>query len=160
MSEEGLTETQLDVRRGVGAVCSQFDDAYWLDCERKSKYPHELYNALRDGGWIGLCIPEEYGGSGLGAREALVMLQTIAESGASVAGAQSIHANVYPVLPLIAYGTEEQKRDWLPKIARGDIRLSFSVTEPQNGSETLKLKTSGKKSGNGEQWIVNGQKVR
>lgn len=85
------------------------------------------------------------------------MLQTIAESGASVAGAQSIHANVYPVLPIIAYGTEEQKKEWLPKIAKGEIRTCFGVTEANNGSETLKLQTSAKRDG--DKYVVNGQKV-
>lgn len=158
MSEEGLSSTQLSIRESISSICTQYPDTYWLEKEKTSTYPHELYDSLVSNGFIGLCIPEEYGGSGLGASEALVMLQTIAESGASVAGAQSIHANVYPVLPIIAFGSEEQKKDWLPKIAQGKIRTCFGVTEPGTGSETLKLKTSARKEG--EEWIVNGQKVR
>lgn len=85
------------------------------------------------------------------------MLQTIAESGGGVSGAQSIHANVYPIMPLIEFGSEDQKNDWLPKILDGRIRSCFMITEPNVGSETLKIKTTARKEG--KKWIINGQKV-
>lgn len=119
--------------------------------------PHELYDALLEGQWIGICLPPEYGGAGLGIAEAAMMLQTIAESGGGVSGAQSIHANIYPVMPLIEFASDEQKTDWLPRILDGRIRSCFMITEPNVGSETLKIKTRAEKRGN--KWIVNGQKV-
>jgi acyl-CoA dehydrogenase len=88
MSEDGLTESQIDVRRAIQSICSQFPDEYWLEKDRKQEYPHELYDALSEGKWIGICMPEDVGGAGLGISEATIMLHTIAESGASVAGAQ------------------------------------------------------------------------
>lgn len=155
-SEETLTETQLDVRRSVQSIMASFDDAYWLERDNTATYPHGLYRKLCDQGWIGIAMPAQYGGAGLGISEAVVMVQTIAES-AGFAAAQSVHANVYPVLPIIAFGTEEQKQQWLPRILDGRIRTCFGVTEPTAGSETLKLSTRAAKQG--DHYTVHGQKM-
>ncbi|PWN33427.1 acyl-CoA dehydrogenase NM domain-like protein [Meira miltonrushii] len=156
-SQSGLSESQLDVREAIRQLTSQFSNDYWRDCDKESRYPHELYDALSEGQWIGITLPTQYGGAGLGISEAAMMLQTIAESGGGVSGAQSIHANVYPIMPLIEFGSEEQKNDWLPRILDGRIRSCFMITEPNVGSETLKIKTTARKEGN--KWIINGQKI-
>ncbi|SNX84095.1 related to Acyl-CoA dehydrogenase [Melanopsichium pennsylvanicum] len=157
MSEQNLTESQIDVRRAIQEVCSQFGDEYWMEKDEKAEYPHELYQSLKDGRWIGICMPEAYGGAALGISEATIMLQTIAESGAAVAGAQSIHANIYPLMPIIEFASAEQHADWLPKMVDGRIRSCFGVTEPTTGLETLKLKTKAVRQG--DKYIVNGSKI-
>ncbi|PWN46502.1 acyl-CoA dehydrogenase NM domain-like protein [Violaceomyces palustris] len=157
MSSQGLSETQVEVREAISKICQRFDDDYWMEKDQKQEYPHELYDALTQGNWIGICMPPELGGAGLGISEATVMLQTIAESGASIAGAQSIHANIYPLMPIIEFGSEAQKEDWLPKMMDGRIRSCFGVTEPTTGSETLKLKTKAVKKGG--KYVINGSKI-
>ncbi|CDU23328.1 related to Acyl-CoA dehydrogenase [Sporisorium scitamineum] len=157
MSEQGLTESQVDVRRAIQAICSQFDDDYWLYKDQNASYPHELYDSLSAGRWIGICMPEHLGGAGLGISEATIMLQTIAESGAAVAGAQSIHANIYPLMPIIEFASAEQHSNWLPKMIDGRIRSCFGITEATTGSETLKLKTKAVRKG--DKYVVNGSKI-
>lgn len=157
ISESGFSESQMDVRQAIQAITEQFDNSYWLARDQKSEYPHELYDALQAGQWIGVALPTEYGGAGLGISEAAVMLQTIAESGAGVSGAQSIHANVYPVMPIVEFASERQKQDWLPRIIGGAIRSCFMITEPNVGLETLKIKTKAEKRG--DKWVINGSKV-
>ncbi|GAC99452.1 acyl-CoA dehydrogenase [Pseudozyma hubeiensis SY62] len=157
MSEQGLSESQVDVRRAIQDVCSQFDEDYWRHKDQRAEYPHELYDALSSGRWIGICMPESLGGAGLGISEATVMLQTIAESGGAVAGAQSIHANIYPLMPIIEFASKEQHADWLPKMIDGRIRSCFGITEPTTGSETLKLKTKAVRKG--DKYIINGSKI-
>jgi acyl-CoA dehydrogenase len=157
MSEDGLSESQTVVRHAIQDICRSFDDEYWLQRDEKQEYPHELYDSLCAQGWIGICMPPEYGGAGLGISEATVMLQTIAESGGSVAGAQSIHANIYPLMPIIEFASEDQKKDWLPKMIDGRIRSCFAVTEPSTGLETLKLKT--KATRQGDEYVISGQKI-
>lgn len=157
MSEDGLSESQIMVRQSIQELCRPFDDNYWLEKDQKQEYPHELYDSLCTRGWIGICMPNAFGGAGLGISEATVMLQTIAESGASVAGAQSIHANIYPLMPIIQFATQKQKEEWLPKMINGQIRSCFAVTEPSTGLETLKTKTKATKEGN--EYIISGQKI-
>ncbi len=128
-----------------------------LDANRKAEYPHELYDALSSGKWVGICMPESLGGANLGISEATIMLQTIAESGAAIAGAQSIHANVYPLMPIIEFASPEQHADWLPKMIDGRIRSCFGITEPTTGLETLKLKTKAVKKG--DKYVINGSKI-
>ncbi|SYW82125.1 uncharacterized protein UHO2_00610 [Ustilago hordei] len=157
MSEQGLTESQIDVRRAIQDVCAQFDDDYWMQKDQKAEYPHELYSALSSGSWIGICMPTSFGGASLGISEATIMLQTIAESGAAIAGAQSIHANIYPLMPIIEFASPNQQEDWLPKMIDGRIRSCFGITEPTTGSETLKLTTKAVKRG--DRYVVNGSKI-
>jgi acyl-CoA dehydrogenase len=95
MELSGFTETQLSVRDAVSKICSQFPDDYWMEHDQTEEYPYELHAALAKDGWIGIALPEELGGAGLGIQDATMMLHTVAESGAGIAGAQSIHANVY-----------------------------------------------------------------
>jgi acyl-CoA dehydrogenase len=152
-----LSETQLSVRQSIQKLCAQFPDDYWAEADRTSTYPIEFRKAITAGGWLGIALPAEFGGAGLGVSEAVVMMQTIAESGAGVAGAQSIHANIYPLVPVAKFGTKEQHDRWLGPLIEGEHTACFGVTEPDVGSETYKLKTRAVKKG--DKYIVNGQKM-
>jgi acyl-CoA dehydrogenase len=120
--ESFYNESERSVREAIQGITSQFPDQFWADCEKEERYPHELHKELCGAGFLGIAVPEEYGGSGLGIAEAAVMLQTIAESGGGIAGAQSIHANVYPLQPVVKFASPEQKKRWLPPLLEGRDR--------------------------------------
>lgn len=157
LTDSSLSETQLSVRREIQNLCAQFPDSYWANADRTSRYPTEFRKAITEAGWLGITLPTDYGGAGLGVAEATVMMQTIAESGAGVAGSQSIHANIYPLVPVAKFGTNEQKERWLSALIEGKNTACFGVTEPDVGSETYKLKTHAEKKN--DKYIVNGQKM-
>ena len=160
METSGFTETQLTVRDAIFKVCAPFSDDYWIEHDQTATYPHELHAALAKDGWLGIALPEELGGSGLGIAEATMMLQTIAESGAGLAGAQSIHANVYATQPVAKFATPDQRGRFLRKIISGEWRTCFGVTEPNTGLETLKLTTTATPTtDNGGGYHVSGQKI-
>ena len=152
-----LTSDQEAVRDSVARVCQRFGDEYWLQTDRDGKFPTEFHQALAADGWLGICIPEEYGGSGLGITEAAIMMRTIAESGAGMTGASSVHINVFGLNPVVVFGTDEQRRRMLPPMVTGQDKACFAVTEPNTGLNTTQLKTRAVRQGNG--YVVNGQKV-
>ncbi|KAM0492211.1 hypothetical protein ACHAP8_010074 [Fusarium lateritium] len=156
MGMAGFTENQLTVREAVGQVCSNFPNTYWQEHDQTETDPTEFHAALARDGWLGIALPESLGGSGLGISEATMMMQTIAESGAGMAGAQSIHANVYATQPLAKFGSEEQLRS-LSQIISGDSRVCFGVTEPNAGLDTLRLATTATKTSDG--YSITGQKI-
>ncbi|KAJ9627702.1 hypothetical protein H2203_002914 [Taxawa tesnikishii (nom. ined.)] len=158
METTGFTEEQLTVREAVSLVCSQFPNTYWQEHDQTAEDPKEFHAALAKDGWLGIALPEELGGSGLGISEATMMMQTITQSGAGMAGAQAIHANVYATQPLAKYGTKEQLEETIPNIISGKWRTCFGVTEPDAGLDTLRLKTFAKKNDNGT-YSVSGQKI-
>ncbi|KAJ7102655.1 acyl-CoA dehydrogenase, variant [Mycena crocata] len=157
METSGFTDEQMSVREAVSKICVNFPDEYWAAHDDSGEYPHELHAALAKDGWIGIALPEEIGGAGLGISEATMMLHTIAESGAGIAGAQSIHANVYATQPVAKFATAEQRRRMLPKLIAGEWRACFGVTEPNTGLDTLKLRTFAKREG--DDYLVTGQKI-
>ncbi|KAI5477482.1 acyl-CoA dehydrogenase NM domain-like protein [Pseudohyphozyma bogoriensis] len=157
MSTDGLTESQIDVRESVGKICEEFPDEFWMEKDLKGEYAGELHAKLAEAGYIGICMPTELGGVGLGISEATVMLQTIAESGAGIAGAQTIHANVYATMPLLKFATDEQRARYLPPIIDGSHKVCFGVTEPNSGLDTLKLQTRAERKG--DKYIINGSKI-
>ncbi|KAH8597113.1 acyl-CoA dehydrogenase fadE12 [Bisporella sp. PMI_857] len=157
METSGFSDTQLQVREAIAKICSNFPDEYWAAHDESGEYPHELHAALAKDGWIGIALPEDHGGSGLGISEATMMLHTISESGAGMAGAQSIHANVYATQPVAKFATAEQRQQMLPKLIDGTWRVCFGVTEPNTGLETLKLKTQA--IWDGDNYHVYGQKI-
>ncbi|EUC41357.1 hypothetical protein COCMIDRAFT_8925 [Bipolaris oryzae ATCC 44560] len=159
METTGFTSTQLEVREAISALCTQFPDSYWRHHDETSTDPSSFHAALAKDGWLGIALPEKYGGSGLGISEATMMLQTISESGAGIAGAQAIHANVYATQPLAKYGNEKQLSDTLPRIINGEHRTCFGVTEPNSGLDTLSLQTTAQKTPDGKSYIINGQKI-
>lgn len=152
-----LTPDQAAIREAVQAVCDRFPESYWLDRDSDGVFPHDFYRAMGDAGWLGLAIPEEYGGAGLGVTEASVMMQTVAESGACLSGCSSIHINVFGLMPVATFGNEEQKRRMLPPMAQGKVKACFGVTEPNAGLNTTKLKTRAVRKG--DRYVVHGQKV-
>ena len=152
-----LTKEQESLVAAVAGTCSRFGDDYWLKRDREGGLPQEFVAALAQNGWLGICVPEEYGGSGLGIFEAGLMMRTIAESGAGMSGASSIHMNIFGLNPVVVFGTDEQKQRMLPPLARGEERSCFAVTEPDTGLNTTRLKTRAKRDGDG--YVVDGQKV-
>ena len=152
-----LSANQESIRDAVGKICARFDDAYWLKKDKEGGYPADFHRALADAGWLGICIPEEYGGSGLGITDAAIMMRTIAESGAGMSGASAVHMNVFGLNPVVVFGTKEQCTRMLPPIIDGRDKSCFAVTEPNTGLNTTQLKTRAVRKG--DKYLVNGQKV-
>ena len=148
-------ELQQDLRSAVGELCRRFPDTYWRDLDREEAYPEEFVRTLTDAGYLAALIPEEYGGSGLGIAESSIILEEINRSGGNAA---ACHAQMYIMGTLLRHGSEVQKREYLPKIASGELRLqAFAVTEPTTGTDTTQLKTMAVRDG--DRYVVNGQKV-
>src|SRR6516225_2406433 len=152
-----LTNEQQAIGDAVLAICRRFDDAYWLEKDRVGGFPHDFHAAFAKEGWLGICIPEAYGGSGLGVVEAAIMMRTIAESGAGMSGASAVHINVFGLNPVVVFGTEEQKRRMLPAMIDGREKACFAVTEPNTGLNTTQLKTKAVRQG--DRYVVSGTKV-
>ncbi len=150
-----LTEEQLAIREGILKTVEKFDDDYWLARDQDGKFPHEYCQALVEGGWFGITIPQQYGGAGLGITEAAVVMNTIGALGAAATSA--VHINIFGPQPVVVFGTDEQKARMLPPLVRGEDRACFGVTEPTAGLNTLQIKTFARRVG--ERYIVNGQKV-
>src|SRR6266852_1528173 len=152
-----LSANQESIREAVAKICARFDDAYWLKKDKEGSCPADFHKALADAGWLGICIPEAYGGSGLGIVDAAIMMRTIAESGAGMSGASAVHMNVFGLNPVVVYGSDEQKRRMLPPIVAGTEKACFAVTEPNAGLETAKLQTRAERRG--DRYVVNGAKI-
>jgi len=157
MEMSGFTEEQLTVRDAIQKICAQFPNEYWQERDQTETYPKELHTALAADGWLGIALPEEFGGAGLGISEGTLMMQTISQSGAGMAGAQSIHANVYATQPLAKYGNKQQLERTVPNIISGKERVCFGVTEPNSGLDTLRLKTTATRKG--DKYVITGQKI-
>jgi acyl-CoA dehydrogenase len=148
-------ELHQDLRRAVRDLCQAFPDSYWRELDAARAYPDAFVNAVTEAGYLAALIPEEYGGSGLGIGDAAIILEEINRSGGN---AGACHAQMYTMGTLLRHGSETQKREFLPKIATGALRLqAFGVTEPTTGSDTTQLKTTATKKGGS--YIVRGQKV-
>ncbi len=152
-----LTEQQELIRKEVTALARSFPPEYWLEKDNKAQYPFEFVKAFAQAGWLGMIVPEEYGGSGLGVTEAALMLHDIAASGAGTSGCSPIHFYTFPPMPVIKHGSETLKRKVLPRIATGEIIMSFGVTEPNAGTDTSRIQTRAEDKG--DRFIVNGRKV-
>ncbi|OJJ12553.1 acyl-CoA dehydrogenase [Alphaproteobacteria bacterium AO1-B] len=152
-----LSPDRTAIQDAIASLCSQFDDVYWLEKDKTGGFPTELFQALAQAGWLGICIPEAYGGAGLGITEAAIMMRTIAESGAGLSGASAVHMNIFGLSPVVVFGTDEQKRRMLPPVVAGQERTCFAVTEPNTGLNTTHLKTAARRQG--DRYLVNGQKV-
>jgi acyl-CoA dehydrogenase len=151
------TPEQDQIREAIQKICAKFDDAYWLKKDKEGGFPQELHQALAKAGWLGIAMPEEFGGSGLGIAEAAVMMQAISESGAGFSGASAVHMNIFGLNPVVVFGDKNQKQRMLPPLIAGKDRACFAVTEPNTGLNTKKLKTEAVKKGG--KYIVTGQKV-
>jgi acyl-CoA dehydrogenase len=152
-----LTEQHELIRKEVTALARSFSPEYWLEKDAKAEYPWEFVRAFGQAGWLGVIVPEEYGGSGLGVTEAALMLHDIAASGAGTSGCSPIHFYCFPPMPVMKHGTEALKRKYLPRVATGEIVMSFGVTEPNAGTDTSRLQTRAELRG--DRYVVNGRKV-
>lgn len=152
-----LTADQQNIREAILKHCSQFSDEYWLERDRDGVFPHDFYKSLLEAGWLGIAMPTEFGGSGLGITEAAVMMQAIAESGACMSGASSVHIPVFSLQPVVQFGTQQQKDRMLPPVMRGEDKVCFAVTEPNAGLNTTELKTRAERGVGG--YKVNGEKI-
>ena len=148
---------QQQIREEVLKLCSKFDDGYWLERDRSATFPEDFYRACADGNWLGIAMPEAYGGAGLGITEAALMVQAIAESGAAMSGASAVHINIFGLNPVVVHGTDAQKQRMLPPLIQGRDKACFGVTEPDAGLNTTEIKTKAEKRG--DRYIVNGQKI-
>ena len=152
-----FTEDQLAIRDSVAKLCAQFDGKYWLKKDKEGGFPEDFYRAMADAGWLGIAMPEEYGGAGLGVTEAALLMQTVAESGAALQGASAVHLNIFGPNPIVVFGTEEQKQRFLPPLIAGRERACFGVTEPDAGLDTTRIRTRAVRDGDG--YVVQGRKV-
>ncbi|MFC7739084.1 acyl-CoA dehydrogenase family protein [Roseomonas sp. GCM10028921] len=152
-----LTPEQEAVRDAVSRICTRFGDAYWLEHDHTGEFPVELHQALAADGWLGICMPEKYGGAGLGITEAAIMMQAISQSGAGMSGASAVHMNIFGLQPVVIFGTDEQRRRMLPPLIAGKERACFAVTEPNTGLDTTRLRSRAERRG--DRYLVNGQKV-
>jgi acyl-CoA dehydrogenase len=151
-----LTDAQLEIVNGVRALCQRFPDEYWRGQDTRHEFPHDFYKAVADAGFLGIAIPEQYGGSGLGISEASLVMRELAYAGAMNA-ASAVHLGIFGLTPVIRYGTEELKRRVLPRAVSGELHFSFAVTEPDAGNDITHIKTFARRDG--DNYVINGRKV-
>jgi len=152
-----LSDEQEQLRSNVARICERFGDDYWLQKDRDGGFPDDFHRAFAEAGWLGIAMPEEFGGAGLGVTEAALMMLAVAESGAGFSGASALHMNIFGLHPVVVFGTEEQKRRMLPSLIAGKDKACFAVTEPDAGLDTLNLKTKAVRRA--DQYVVTGQKI-
>ncbi|MDK7587092.1 acyl-CoA dehydrogenase family protein [Alcaligenes faecalis] len=152
-----LSEDQRALVQAIESVCQQFDDEYWLARDQDGVYPHDFHKALADGGWLGIAMPEQYGGAGLGMMEAALMMHTISRTGAGFSGASAVHMNIFGLNPVVVFGNDEQRARFLPPLIQGKDKACFGVTEPNSGLDTSKLETRAVLQG--DHYQVHGRKI-
>jgi acyl-CoA dehydrogenase len=152
-----LNEDHRAIRDGVNAVVRRFDDEYWLARDEDGMFPREFHKAMADAGWLGITMPTEFGGSGLGVTEACLMMHEVASHGGGMAAASCVHINLFGPHPIVVFGTDEQRKRWLPPLIAGTDQCCFGFTEPDAGLNTTAIKTFAEKVPGG--YIVHGQKV-
>lgn len=151
------TEEHELIRAAVRKVCSAYPDEYWSKCDTEHEFPWDFYNAMAKDGWIGIAIPEAYGGSGRGITEASLVLEEVAASGAAMNGATALHLSIFGMEPVVRFGNEEMRQKYLPRVASGDLHVAFGVTEPDAGTDTASITTSARRDG--DHYVVRGRKV-
>ncbi|HEY6513687.1 MAG TPA: acyl-CoA dehydrogenase family protein [Burkholderiaceae bacterium] len=151
------TPEQEQMRAAIERVCAPFDADYWLRKDSEGGFPEDFHRALADSGWLGIAMPEAYGGAGLGIAEAALMMHTIAATGAGMSGASAVHMNIFGLHPVVVFGSDEQKQRWLPPLIAGRDRACFAVTEPNTGLNTLALQTRAVREG--DHYVISGHKV-
>lgn len=153
-----FTEEQQQLREAMLRQCANFPDEYWLQHDRDATFPEEFYRALAEAGWLGIAMPAEYGGSGLGVTEAAIIMQAIAESGAGMSGTSAVHINIFGLNPVVVFGNEDQKKRMLPPLIKGQQKACFAVTEPNAGLNTAEIKTRAVRMESGD-YLVHGEKI-
>ena len=157
MSSFWLSDEQEAIREGVGRVMSNYKDDYWLKTDDTGVFPEDFVRDMAAGGWLGVAMPENVGGAGLGLTEAAIVMQTVAQSGAGFSGASSIHLNIFGPMPLVKFGTDAQRKTLLPRIIAGEDKMCFAVTEPNSGLDTSSLETKAERTNDG--YLINGRKI-
>lgn len=152
-----MSEQQIAIRDAIAAICRDFDDEYWLARDTDGAFPEEFVRAIVAGGWLGIAMPEAYGGAGLGITEAAILAHTVARSGAGMSGASAIHLNLFGPNPIVVFGTDQQKQRFLPPLIEGFDRACFGVTEPDAGLNTTRLATRAVRDG--DSYVINGRKM-
>ena len=152
-----LTEQQHEIRAAIGRIMADFGDDYWLETDRTGNFPHEFRKAIAAGGWLGICMPEDVGGSALGIADAAVMMETVANTAGGQTAASAIHLNIFGPHVLVKYGTDAQRRAFLPDIISGELMTSFGVTEPDAGLDTTQIKTFARRDG--DDYVISGRKI-
>ncbi|WP_263912465.1 acyl-CoA/acyl-ACP dehydrogenase [Achromobacter sp. 79A6] len=152
-----FTPDQLALRDAVSRICDRYPDDYWLERDREGGFPEPLHADLARDGWLGIAMPQEYGGAGLGMTEAALMMQTIAASGAGFTGASAVHMNIFGLNPVVVFGSDEQRARWLEPLIAGREKACFAVTEPDAGLDTTKLSTRAVRDG--DDYVVHGRKI-
>ena len=152
-----LTDEQELIKDSVAKLCSDFPDEYWAQKDKDHEFPWDFYNAMAEAGWIGIAIPEAYGGSGQGITEASLVLEQVAASGAAMNGATPLHLSIFGMHPVVKYGDETMKQKYLPSVASGDLHVAFGVTEPDAGTDTTSITTAARQEG--DTYYVKGRKV-
>ncbi len=152
-----LSEDQQLIRKSVAELMKKFDDNYWMEKDQAHEFPTEFYDAIAKGGWLGITMPEEYGGHGLGITEATLLLEEVARSGGGMNAASAIHLSIFGMHPVVVHGSEELKQRTLPRIVNGDLHVCFGVTEPGAGLDTTRITTFARREG--DHYVVSGRKV-
>ena len=152
-----VDDPHRELREGVRRICVDFPDEYWRECDAGHEFPWTFYKAFADAGWVGIAIPEEYGGGGAGITEASILLEEIAASGACLNGCSAIHLSVFGMNPVVKHGTDEMKATYLPRVASGELHVSFGVTEPDAGTDTTNISTKATKVDGG--YRIRGRKI-
>lgn len=151
-----ITSEQQAIIDSIRGLMGDFGDDFWLERDDTGVFPEEFYQAMARGGWLGIAMPEAYGGAGLGVQEAALMMTTVAEGG-GMSAASAVHINVFGPMPIVVYGTEEQKQRWLPPLIAGEQKTCFGVTEANAGLDTTRIETFARRDG--DKYIINGQKI-
>ena len=153
-----FSEEQEAIRDAVAKTCEPFDDAYWMDRDETGEFPYDFHKAMADGGWLGITMPEEYGGAGLGVTEAALMMHQVATSSGAMSAASAIHINMFGPHPIVVIGNDEQKQRWLPSLIKGDDITCFGVTEPNAGLDTTSIETRAVRQPDGN-YVIDGRKI-
>jgi acyl-CoA dehydrogenase len=150
-------DNYAELRAAIRQVCRRYDDAYWREHDESHEFPWDFYNAMASAGWVGIAIPEEYGGGGGGITEASVLMEEIAASGAGMNGCSALHLSVFGMSPVLTHGSEEMRKRYLPRVASGELHVAFGVTEPDAGTDTARITTRAVRDG--DRYTVHGRKV-
>jgi acyl-CoA dehydrogenase len=152
-----LSPEHRAIDENVSRITASFGDSYWTECDEKPRFPHEFHRAMADAGWLGITMPVELGGAGLGVTEAAIMMHAVARGGGGYAAASSIHLNIFGPHAIVVHGTDAQKKRMLPPLIKGDQKACFGVTEPNAGLDTTSIETFARRSNDG--YILKGRKI-
>jgi acyl-CoA dehydrogenase len=152
-----LNEDHRAIEDGVAKICARFGDDYWTECDQTPRFPHEFHKAMADAGYLGITMPEDLGGSGLGVTEAAIMMHAVTQGGGGMAAASTLHINLFGPHPIVVHGTPEQKARWLVPLIAGEQKVAFGITEPNAGLDTTSIETFARREG--DHYVVKGRKM-